>query len=124
MITRGRGSIHVVTLVVAAVATACFPGPGSPGTHRGPVSLAGQQAYLVAPAVMQLEVPSCNGDPVVAELVEEGEQVRIQVVTTVSNPGDACLDGIRVQLEAPLGDRELIDIPSGDPIRVQDAPGH
>jgi hypothetical protein len=39
--------------------------------------------------------------------------VEVEVTSTVTDPGDACLDTIDVALDAPLGDRELVDLTSG-----------
>ena len=47
----------------------------------------------------------------------------MEVTATVFDPGDSCLDLIVVALDAPLGDRELVDLTSGRTIRVVPRPG-
>lgn len=87
-------------------------GPGVPGGHGGRgLGLAVDQS-----------VPSCNGDPVLDEIAEEPDVVRLRVVSTVTNPGDACLDSLEVELDEPLGDRDLIDMTSGAQIHVRSRP--
>jgi hypothetical protein len=68
-------------------------------------------------------VQSCNGNPELTQLVEDNEQVRIGVTSTVSNPDDSCMDLIVVTLDAPLGERELVDLTSGRTISVVPKPG-
>lgn len=89
------------------------------GTHRGPVSLA--QAWLMSPATLQLETPSCHGSPKVVRVEEDDESVRVEVVTTIVVAGvvPACADLVTVRLEEPLGDRQLIDITSGTEVEVR-----
>jgi hypothetical protein len=74
-------------------------------TERGPVSPDG--VSLVSPTELVVDVPSCGGGPVVEELEEDDEQVRIRIVTTivVSGPSDDCADGLVVTLNAPLDGR-------------------
>jgi len=85
-----------------------------PATDRRPVAIT--EARLADDGTLELGVASCNGEPEVTELVEDDDQVRVEVTSTVSNPGDACLDLVEVELAAPLGDRELIDLSSGRPV--------
>jgi hypothetical protein len=109
---------------MAVVAAACLVLAGCrvrTQTERGPVSLAGSEVRLTGPDEHGFEVPSCNGDPEVDELVEDDDQVRIRVVTTVVVSGDQgdCLDGVEVSLHEPLGDRNVIDIQSGETLPVE-----
>ncbi|MFN2344424.1 MAG: hypothetical protein ABR616_01745 [Dermatophilaceae bacterium] len=89
-------------------------------TERGPVSLADGQVSQVGPQELVVDVPSCNGDPEVDELVEDDGEVRIRVVTTmvVSGDRDSCADSLEVALQQPLGDRDVIDAESGGTLRV------
>jgi len=89
-------------------------------TERRPVSLAGWEVSQFGPNDLSFDVPSCNGDPVVDELVEDGGYVRIKIVTTVVVSGDAadCLDSLDVSLRDPLGDRPIIDWESGETLPV------
>lgn len=53
-----------------------------------------------------------------AEVVEETEsRVELEAVADVSSQDD-CADGATVCLDAPLGDRALIDGTTGDEVRV------
>ncbi|WP_296668067.1 hypothetical protein [Demequina sp.] len=66
------------------------------------------EVRLTAPSTLEVTSPSCNGDPSVD--VEEAEDaVVLDLQATVRNPGDACLDVVVVELDAPLGDRSVID---------------
>jgi hypothetical protein len=121
----------VVGMLVAVLLVACGPVEGvtigsgpdeAPETRRGPVSLAGSDLFLVLPNELSLDVPSCNGDPELVQLVEDPDAVRLEVVTTqvVRGPSDACLDGLHVPLGAPLGDRDVVDLVSGAMLAVVD----
>jgi hypothetical protein len=113
-----------VVLVLTACGTA-VNGPGAaapPETRRGPVSLEGSEPSLVLPDQLALDVPSCHGDPELAQLIEGPDAVRLEVVTTqvVRGPSDDCLDGLAVVLEEPLGDRQVVDLVSGTTLSVVD----
>jgi hypothetical protein len=121
----------VVGMLVAVLLVACGPVEGvtigsgpdeAPETRRGPVSLAGSDLFLVLPNELSLDVPSCNGDPELVQLVEDLDAVRLEVVTTqvVRGPSDACLDGLHVPLGAPLGGRDVVDLVSGAVLAVVD----
>jgi hypothetical protein len=121
----------LVGMLVAALLAACgsvggvASGPqpdGTPQTRRGPVSLADSELFLVLPDGLSLEVPSCNGDPELVQLIEDPDAVRLEVVTTqvVRGPSDDCLDGLHVPLEAPLGGRDVVDLVSGAVLAVVD----
>jgi hypothetical protein len=122
----------VALVVVALVVVACGPSPdgaasapgpdAQPETRRGPVSLEHAELFLVQPDELSLDVPSCHGDPELARLVEDADAIHLEVVTTqvVRGPADDCLDGLAVVLEAPLGDRAVIDLVSGATLTVAD----
>jgi len=104
--------------LVGVLLSACT----GPAQERRPVELA-EDAVLVAAAELEVGVQSCNGNPEITQLTETDQQVRVEVTATVFDPGDSCLDLIVVALDAPLGDRELVDLTSGRTIRVVPRPG-
>lgn len=100
-----------------------FEGP-TESTVREPVGFG--EVYLVDDRTLQMNVWSCNGEPEVTALEETDGEVRLEVTSTVAAPGWAsqdCLDGIEVTLAAPLGDRTLIDITTGDAVDVTRSQG-
>ena len=103
---RGMGRGVVAALAGLTILAACSS-PAAVG--RGPQPITG---WSVADDVVHLWVDTCNGDPEV-DVVESAEEVTVTVVSTRRNPGDACQDDVSVTLEAPLGDRELIDGATG-----------
>lgn len=108
---------------MGVVAAACIVLAGcgvGTQTERGPVSLAGWEVRQVGPQGLTFEVPSCNGNPKVDQLVEDDREVRIRVVTTevVSGARDDCLDVVEASLHEPLGDRDVIDAESGETLWV------
>ena len=108
--------VMAVLLTALAFAAACDDeGPGK--STRGPVEL-DADVQVVAPDRLQLGVMSCHGDPEITELSQDDEQVRIEVTSTVTDPGDACMDLLTVDLDAPLGDRAVVDLTSGRTLRV------
>jgi len=44
---------------------------------------------------------------------------RCQVITTVVDEGPACADVLRLELDEPLGDRQVIDATSGEALRIR-----
>ncbi len=85
-------------------------------TNRGPTELA--EARLSAPAILEVGVMSCNGDPEITELTEEAHRVGVEVTSTVTDPGDSCMDLVEVVLQDPLGERDLVDVTSGRTLEV------
>lgn len=119
-----RTSRRAVTgaLVLAAVLAAGCTSGDTPTSRRGPVSLEDMEAVASDSPSIRLGVPSCNGDPVLDEIVEDPDVVRLRVVSTVTNPGDACLDSLEVQLDEPLGNRDVVDMTSGAQIPIRSEP--
>jgi hypothetical protein len=76
------------------------------------------EARLTDDRTPQLGVASCHGEPEVTQLLEEEAAVRVEVTATVSDPGDACMDLIEVELRAPLGARDVVDLTSGTTLPV------
>jgi hypothetical protein len=111
--------------VAAALVLLAACGVGT-RTERGPVSLAGGQVRQAGPQELAVDVPSCLGDPELDELVEDGGEVGIRIVTTMVVSGDspACLDEVQVTLQEPLGDRDVIDAESGEILRVVELDPH
>lgn len=126
---RGRRLPVVLTAVlVGAGLAACGDDPpvdppiGS--TVRGPTQLV--EARLDADGTLTVNPASCNGDPEVTALEEDADEVRLEVTATTpapGEPGDACLDGLTVDLDEPLGGRTLVDLATGDAVPVEAAPG-
>lgn len=81
------------------------------------------EAHDFGGTTLQLIVGSCNGDPEVTALEETADEVRIEVTSTIPAPGwggDGCLDSFDVVLDAPLGDRRLVDLTTGRSPTVYD----
>jgi hypothetical protein len=112
---RGAGVLAVMT--VLAVLSGCGDdGPGD-GQTRDTVTV-GSEARLTSPETLELTVESCNGRPEVTELAQGEEVVEVEVVATVTDPGDGCLDVVEVVLDEPFGQRVLVDLTSGRTIAV------
>ena len=85
------------------------------------------EARLIAPNEVMLNVSSCNRNPNrspgVSDLVETDVDVQVRVVAEFHPPlpGRAdCRDRrVRIQLQQPLGDRDVVDKRSGQVVRVQ-----
>jgi len=119
--TSGRrvsrpGLVLGVVVVLAAVIAAGYV--YAIAERRRPVEIFGAMA---SDDVVVLEVGSCRGEPTVTELDQADGEVRIAVEATTRPLGPAaeCLDGIEVQLDAPLRDRVLIDGSNGQAVEVQ-----
>jgi hypothetical protein len=106
-----------VTLALAAVVLVAGCADHASGQTRKPVAL-GVDARLTAPDTIELSVMSCHGSPEVTQLSQDDQRVRIEVTSTVTDPGDACLDLLTVQLDAPLESRDVVDLTSGQTLRL------
>lgn len=62
-------------------------------------------------------VASCNGNPEV-EVDESATQVALRARGGTTN--DDCGDIVCVQLEAPLGERAVLDVTTGEPVAVSE----
>ncbi len=81
-------------------------------------------ARLNAPDRLVLNVNSCNRNPEVSLLRETDVDVQIKVVADAPPPygGPECDDIVEIQLEEPLGNRDVIDKHTGEVVR--DASSH
>lgn len=80
------------------------------------------RALLSDEDTLTLVVNTCGGEPAIDRLREEDETVKVAVTSTrtFGGPGGIdCLDTIEVQLQAPLGERKLVDAPTGDDLVVE-----
>jgi hypothetical protein len=66
---------------------------------------------------LSFAVNSCHGGPETSA-EESTTQVRIEVRSDTSGE-DECADGATVELEQPLGDREVVDAKTGKALRVR-----
>jgi hypothetical protein len=74
---------------------------------------------VVEPSQVQLSVESCNAAPAVAEVRESEQEVVVRVVADAPDPEgqDLCGDGVNLDLRAALGDRQMVDATTGEPVR-------
>jgi hypothetical protein len=93
------------------------PGPSVDEFDRDPISLEDSTVFVQHSKRLTIEVPSCNGRPVVDEVRETATEVRIRVLTNTDS-SDECLDGVSVPLEQSLGDRAVIDDVSNSELRL------
>lgn len=108
--------VLAVVLVVAAVVAAAYVYATT--ERRRSVEIVAATAF---DDIVLLEVSSCGGEPTITKLDEADDDVRIVVEATTRLIGAAaeCLDSIEAQLDAPLGDRVLIDESNGEAVEVQ-----
>ncbi|WP_062522633.1 hypothetical protein [Demequina silvatica] len=103
---------RTIAILVALVAvTGCGPGTGD----RAPVQVL--DVFEVVGGGYEVAVASCDGDPEV--LVDESDTVVTLTAEADARAPDAtCLDLVRITLEAPLGDRAVVDVVTGDEVPV------
>jgi hypothetical protein len=111
----------VLWTVAAATAACALGGCATEESDRRPVEIVGP-IYLTAPDIVKFAVESCNGAPEITELVQNATHVQIEVTSTVTNPGDACLDSMTLTLDQPLEGREIIDLTLGRPVPISEDP--
>ncbi|WP_062295514.1 hypothetical protein [Demequina maris] len=95
----------VAPLVVMALAACAHP------AERGPQEITG---WSNGGDVINVDVHTCDGDPV-ASVVEDETTVTVTVTSTDSGWGAECVeDSLKVELDAPLDDRTVIDGVTGE----------
>jgi hypothetical protein len=67
------------------------------------------------PTRLVLSVESCNASPR-AHVDEHDDRVVVTVTADDRDDMDDCADGVVVELDEPLGDRELVDGSTGDAV--------
>lgn len=82
--------------------------PSEDEFDRDPVSLEDSTVFVQHSKRLTVEVPPCNGRPVVDEVRETATEVRIRVLSNTDSSNEF-LDGVSAPLEEPLGDRAVID---------------
>lgn len=103
------------------VAAACGDATDDPVTAGGDGSLRtveinGAQLFSDGRSIANLNV--CNADENTAQVSESDREVRVTARTDGPVAGEECSDGIQVSLDAPLGDRALVDATTGNEVRV------
>ena len=110
--------MRIRALLVAFTAVA---GVGCGDADR--VSAAGEEyeisnAVLREPDVVSVQVGSCHAVQRETVIEEDTEAVEVSVLVEGDSIDD-CLDaGLHIELAAPLGERELIDGTTGEPVEV------
>lgn len=110
------GLAFLLILAVAAAAVVILT-RGVSWRDRVPIP----HAELREPDLLLLVVNTCGAEPELDLLDEQEESVEVAVVSTrtIGGPGSGdCLDAVEVRLQAPLGDRSLIDVTSGDELTL------
>lgn len=98
----------VAALMTGSLVAGCAI--GGPDKGRGPAEVV---EYRVDGGSVVLTIDTCNGEPEITSLGQGVERVEVAVTCTSHDPGDGCLDLLSVDLESPLGDRDLVDLSTG-----------
>lgn len=111
----GRSWVPVIATALALefALSGCTSAPGPPARTRGPAQIAGFRAMDRS---VVLVVRTCHGDPEVTRLVQGESRIEVAVTSTTTDPGDACLDEVPVELDAPLDGRVVIDASTGSTV--------
>lgn len=100
-------------IALAALGAAC-------GDGRRPAEING--GTLEGDRTVMLGIAACHGKDNSATVRETDREVTIKVTTDAPRSGDACADGVRVELEAPLGDRAVVDGITGARVAIPPMP--
>ena len=68
-------------------------------------------------AELEVSVSTCNAEPAVSA-AESSSEVRLTVRARQGRTGPECRDYALVRLDAPLGDRTVVDAASGEALEV------
>ena len=72
---------------------------------------------------MELSIDSCTAESTSVDIDEDAEEIRFAVTTDGGNEGPECLDSVRVTLDAPPGQRRIVDASTGEEVEVAPAEG-
>ena len=109
--------VAVLVLAIVAVGVAVTLTRGVSWRDKVPVS----EAFLTEQNHLTLLVDTCGGEPELDLLREENDVVELAVVSTRTfggSGGGDCQDPVEVRLQAPLGERSLVDATTGDDLTV------
>jgi hypothetical protein len=75
---------------------------------------------LTSPTTLSVMVDGCRLDPTVDDLQQTAQEVRLLVRRDHPAPlgTSSCADAVTVELDAPLGDRRVVDARSGVEVQV------
>lgn len=111
------GAVVLIGLVSIAAWFFMFADRGG-YTWRGEARVV--KAMFHSPQRLELIVASCNRNPVVSMLRETDDevQVKVKVDSDVRSGEGACLDGVEVHLQQPMGEKPLIDGHTGKSVSI------
>jgi|GEM_PF-1014756 len=113
-IQRQRARLRAYATVLGAVSVMASCGGAGEAAIRA--------AYIGADGItLEVGVDTCNAD-LTTDVVETGAQVEVTVMVENNTTAD-CADSIRITLDAPLGDRTLVDGSSGETVDVLPSDG-
>jgi hypothetical protein len=117
MTDRVRFSIGVAVAVAAVAFLFWVAATGA--RWRGGVDVVGAESF--SDGRVMLEVNSCHGNPELSHLEETDQTVEVGVVSSWNSfllGSDDCDDSLEIRLGEPLGGRGLLDLHTGDSVRV------
>jgi hypothetical protein len=114
---RGLRAIGAVALAVTACSgdgNEVIRADGPPGNRQAEIVL----AELQGTRTLLISVDACDADHNQVSVDETAQAVTVTVVTDDPPGGTDCADGVRVELDAPLAARDLIDGSTGEVVEV------
>ena len=123
LLSKRRGQFYraLAVIGVLAIAVSLFFLIGN-GAIAWRVGANVFDARLVSPDRLSLTVSSCNKNPEVSRLRETDVDVRVKVLVDIHlflKGGQDCQDLVEVQLQEPLGDRDVVDWRSGQAVSIR-----
>lgn len=111
MIARAR-AVLLLGVPLLLTAAGC-------GTERVPVEVL--YASANSDDVLRVSVNTCQGSPELTSVTETAAAVEVAVASDKQSSGlrPACADHVNVELDEPLGDRDLIDASTGRPVEIR-----
>lgn len=111
--------------LVRILAVAVFTGAGCSASHPARTTITIFDVASVAPQSVSMGLGACHAQDRRITVSETPSEVRIRVTAKYEDPRGMhplCMDGAVVQLDAPLGDRPVIDAKTGRVVRRRDQP--
>lgn len=112
--SQWRRRIALIVIALAAVLVVVLAAQSFVAEDRRKAEII--DARLEGQSTLELVISACNGENNEVDVDERADEVVLTVTTDDPVDGDACADGLTVDLAEPLADRRVVDGATGETV--------